>query len=60
MSPRILQIHLRRWLFDKKSPSVETTCNLPKQKQKITTNSKKKHHDKEINKNKNSNNRSKD
>ena len=54
MSPRILQIHLRRWLFDKKSPSVETTCNLPKQKQKITTNSK------EINKNKNSNNRSKD
>ena len=61
MSPRILQIHLRRWLHDRKLPSVETTSNLPKETKKIGTKSEKKEDDMKVNKSNNkSNNKQKD
>ena len=50
MVPRILQIHLRRWLHDRKLPSVETTSNLPKETKKIGTKSEKKDDHMKINK----------
>ena len=41
MAPRILQIHLRRWLHDRKLPILETKSNLPKETKKIGTKSEK-------------------
>ena len=42
MAPRILQLHLRRWLHDRKLPIIETKSNLPKETKKIGTKSEKK------------------
>ena len=42
MTPRILQIHLRRWLHDRKLPEVKNDNKLPKLEKKIGIKSPKK------------------
>ena len=42
MTPRILQIHLRRWLHDRKLPEVKNDNKLPTLKNKIGVKSPKK------------------
>ena len=42
MTPRILQIHLRRWLHDRKLPEVKNDNKLPTIKNKIGVKSPKK------------------
>ena len=42
MAPRILQIHLRRWLHDRKLPEVKNDNKLPKLQKKIGVKSPKK------------------
>ena len=61
MSPRILQIHLRRWLHDRKLPSVEKKTKFSVLTEKIGVKSERKDDDMKVNKSNNkSNNKPKD